>query len=133
VEPTRYEWRGDFANPELNALHAEAFAHPVEAHDWRAQVERHSLGWVTARAGGTLVGFVNVPWDGGEHAFILDTIVAASAARRGVGTALVALAADGAAAAGCQHLHVDFVEKHRAFYLGACGFAPVPAGVRRLG
>ena len=44
--------------------------------DWRAQVERHSLGWVCATdGGGSLVGFVNVAWDGGVHAFVLDTLV----------------------------------------------------------
>ena len=81
-----YTWRGDFENPEVNALHAEAFDHPVyddEGWDWHAQVERHSLGWVTARDGAHLVGFVNVAWDGQVHAFVLDTMVAASARRRG--------------------------------------------------
>jgi hypothetical protein len=34
-----YEWRGGFGNDEVNALHAEAFAHPVLADDWNAQVD----------------------------------------------------------------------------------------------
>jgi GNAT superfamily N-acetyltransferase len=132
VESHHFEWRGWFADGELAALHAAAFGHPVEPHPWRAQVARHSLGWVTARAGEILVGFVNVPWDGGEHAFVLDTIVSPTFERRGIGTRLVAMAADGAARAGCQWLHVDFDEKHRPFYLGACGFASTPAGLLRL-
>jgi hypothetical protein len=128
----RFEWRGEFVNPELNRLHAEAFGHPPEEHDWRGQVERHSLGWVTCRAGEDLIGFVNVPWDGGEHAFILDTLVSPAVGRRGIGTRLVELAAAGAAEAGCTCLHVDFDEAHRPFYLGACQFVPTAAGLRFL-
>ena len=132
METIRFDWRGTFDNHELNGLHAEAFAHAPETIDWRGQVERHSLGWVTARDGQGLVGFVNVPWDGGIHAFILDTIVAARAVRCGVGTALVARAAHEARAAGCECLHVDFEERLRPFYIGACGFEPTAAALLRL-
>ena len=128
-----YEWRGDFENAEVNALHAEGFGHPVLADDWRGQVERHSLGWVCARAGRDLVGFVNVPWDGAIHAFILDTLVSVGARRNGIGTRMVALAIEQARTAGCEWLHVDFDEEHRAFYLDACGFTSAPAGVMALG
>ncbi|MFI9379804.1 hypothetical protein [Kutzneria sp. NPDC052558] len=62
-------WRGEFTNTEVNALHASAFSHPVTSVDWWGRVQRHSLGWVCARSAGTLVGFVNVAWDGGVHAF----------------------------------------------------------------
>ena len=41
---------------------------------WRPVLER-SLTWVTAHEGDRLVGFVNVAWDGGVHAFLLDTTV----------------------------------------------------------
>lgn len=34
VTTQRIEWRGDFHNHELNALHAEAFAHPILEIDW---------------------------------------------------------------------------------------------------
>jgi len=73
-----YEWRGDFENAAVGALHAEGFGPGQVSTDWRAQVHRHSLGWVCARQDGGLAGFVNVAWDGGAHAFILDTVVAAS-------------------------------------------------------
>jgi GNAT superfamily N-acetyltransferase len=129
---TIFTWRGDFTSDELNALHAQAFGHPVEDHDWRGQVAAHSLGWVTARDDRGLVGFVNVPWDGGEHAFVLDTMVAGRRARQGLGTRLVAEAAAGAAAAGCTWLHADFNEEHRTFYLAACGFRPTGAGLLAL-
>jgi predicted N-acetyltransferase YhbS len=125
----RFEWRGEFNNSELNALHAEAFEHPVLDIDWHGQVKKHSLGWVTARDGGELVGFVNVPWDGGVHAFIVDTIVAVSWRRQGIATRLVTLATAEARAAGCEWLHVDFDDALRPFYLDACGFKPTPAGV----
>ena len=126
------EWRGDFTNAELNALHAEGFGHAVRDDDWRGQVERHSLGWVCARADGRLVGWANVPWDGGAHAFILDPVVAVRARRKGLGKRLVAAAADEARAAGCEWLHVDFDPHLRSFYFEACGFVPTDAGLIRL-
>jgi len=130
-----YVWRGSFRNPEVNALHAEAFDHVVyddEGWDWRAQVERHSLGWVTARDGADLVGFVNVAWDGQVHAFVLDAIVASSARRQGIGKELVAVAVTEARRAGCEWLHVDFEDHLRDFYFEACGFVPTNAGLIAL-
>ena len=130
-----YHWRGTFGNDEVNALHAEAFETELfsaEDWDWCEQVAGHSLGWVVAREGDTLVGFVNVPWDGLVHAWIEDTMVAASARRRGIGAELVARAADGARAAGCGWLHVDFEDHLRDFYFAACGFRPTTAGLIEL-
>jgi GNAT superfamily N-acetyltransferase len=128
----RFEWRGDFHNEELNALHAEAFEHAILQIDWLGQVKRHSLGWVTAREGRELIGFVNVPWDGGIHAFILDTMVIARWGKQRIGTRLVAVATAEARAAGCEWLHVDFDEVLRPFYLEACGFRLTPAGLIAL-
>lgn len=128
-------WRGDFENAPVNALHAEAFGHPAfpdDEWDWRHQVNEHSLGWVCARDGQELVGFVNVAWDGATHAFILDTMVAARSGRRGVGTGLVALAVSESRAAGCEWIHVDFEDHLRAFYFEACGFVPTNAGLIAL-
>lgn len=128
-----YQWRGRFGNDEINALHAEGFGHRLLDDDWWGQLNRHSLGWVIARDGEALVGFVNVAWDGGIHAFILDTLVAPAARRRGIGAALVGVAAGEASAAGCDWLHVDFDEPLRDFYFKACGFQSTPAGLIRLG
>jgi GNAT superfamily N-acetyltransferase len=100
--------------------------------DWRGQVEGHSLGWVCARAGAELVGFVNVAWGGVVHAFVLDTMVAARARRRGVGTRLVEVAVARARAAGCEWLHVDFEDHLRGFYFDACGFTSTNAGLIEL-
>jgi len=128
-----YAWRGAFTNAEVNALHAEAFGTEVfDGWDWVAQLERHSLGWVTARDDEQLAGFVNVIGDGEVHAWIQDTMVAADQRHRGIGTALVRHATDAARAAGCQFLHVDFEDHLRGFYLGACGFAPTNAGLIEL-
>jgi N-acetylglutamate synthase-like GNAT family acetyltransferase len=92
----------------------------------------HSLGWVCARGGGELIGFVNVAWDGGIHAFIIDPIVATSTHGHGVGTELIARAVAGARTCGCEWLHVDFNDDLRTFYFDACGFAPTNAGLIRL-
>jgi GNAT superfamily N-acetyltransferase len=128
-----YAWRGELGNDEINRLHAEGFGHRVLGDDWVAQLERHSLGCVTARDDdGGLAGFVNVAWDGAIHAFVLDTLVAETARRAGVGTGLVAVAVREARAAGCEWLHVDFEDHLRDFYYGACGFTPTNAGLIEL-
>lgn len=129
-----YEWRGAFTNDEVNPLHAEAFGHRVlPDDDWVGQVDRWSLGWVTARDGETLVGFVNVPWDGGVHAFVLDTMVAADAHHRGIGRGLTeAAVAAGRGHGGLEWLHVDYDDELRPFYEDACGFTPAPAGLIAL-
>ncbi len=132
---TVYSWRGIFKNNELNLLHAEAFRTRLFSDrewDWEKLVARHSLGWVTAREGERLVGFVNVVWDGFTHAWIQDVMVASTVGRQGIGTNLVAASRDAARAAGCEFLHVDFEPHLEAFYIGACGFEPAPAGLMRL-
>ncbi|HEX5630821.1 MAG TPA: GNAT family N-acetyltransferase [Acidimicrobiia bacterium] len=127
--PVQFEWRGEFANDELNRLHAEAFTHPLLEDDWKAITGRHSLGWVTARHQGELVGFVNVIGDGTVHAWIQDEMVARHARRQGIGVGLIAVATNGARAAGCEWLHVDFDEDLRGFYIDKAGFTPTGAGL----
>jgi ribosomal protein S18 acetylase RimI-like enzyme len=134
LENITYEWRGAFTNDEVNALHAEAFEHRVLDEDWVRQVGRHSLGWVCARDADGLVGFVNVAWDGGDHAFLLDTKVDPSHRRRGIGTDLVRVAVTHARQAGCEWIEVDFDDAARLapFYFDACGFRPTHAGLIHL-
>lgn len=125
-------WRGEFTNEEVNRLHADAFGHRVfdeTEWDWVALTVTHSLGWVTARSGGNLVGFVNVLWDGLVHAWLQDEMVASSARHRGIGVGLVAVVCDEAKAAGCEWLHVDFDEDLRPFYIDAAGFTPTSGGL----
>jgi GNAT superfamily N-acetyltransferase len=128
----RYLWRGDFHDTELNALHAEGFSTALLDGGWWQRLNRHSLGWVCARDGSVLVGFVNVAWDGGIHAFVLDTVVALRARRQGVGAALIDTAVRESRAAGCHWLHVDFTDDLHAFYQDACGFEPTSAGLIAL-
>lgn len=128
-------WRGEFTSEEANRLHAEAFGtrvFDVSEWDWRRLVADHSLGWVTARDGDRLVGFVNLPWDGLAHAWLQDVMVAADVRHRGLGRQLVEAAREGARAAGCEWLHVDFDDELAPFYLGACGFSPAQAGLMQL-
>jgi ribosomal protein S18 acetylase RimI-like enzyme len=128
-------WRGSFANVEVNALHAEAFEtrfYDESEWNWQALAAAHSLGWVVARDGDRLVGFVNVVWDGLVHAWLQDAMVAATHRHQGVGERLVDEAAAGARAAGCEWLHVDFDDDLAPFYFSACGFQPTQAGLIHL-
>lgn len=118
-------------NEEVNRLHAQGFNHDVFEDDWWGQVNRHSLGWVCAR-NESLVGFVNVAWDGLGHAFILDTLVDEVARRQGVGAEMVRACTEYARDAGCEWLHVDFEDHLRPFYFEACGFTPTNAGLIAL-
>ena len=127
-----YSWRSQFTNEALNGLHANAFERPNSSDDWWAQVNRHSLGWVCANLDEVLVGFVNVLWDGGVHAFILDAVVAPQAQRRGIGAEMLSMAVREARKAGCEWLHVDFEDEPRHFYYDKCGFKPTNAGVIKL-
>ncbi len=127
-----YHWRGSFDSADVEALHAEGFEHQPVIYDWKSQVAEHSLGWVCAREGADLIGFVNVAWDGAGHAFILDTLVAERARRQGIGKQLVAIAVENARSSGCEWLHVDFDDQLRDFYFEACGFKPTNAGLIAL-
>jgi GNAT superfamily N-acetyltransferase len=131
VDGIAYAWRGSLTDAEMVDL--------VEAHGgnpatgWWDRIRPRSLGWVTARdAEGLLVGFVNVISDGGDHAFILDTKTRGDHQRGGVGTRIVALAAEHAKAAGCEWLHVDFEPRLAPFSIDACGFRRTDAGLIHL-
>src|SRR3982750_1961031 len=66
----------------LNAELSEDALAQLFRESWPAAGERsleaeleHSLCWVSARLGERLIGFVNVAWNGGQHAFLLDPVV----------------------------------------------------------
>ena len=127
----QYRWRCALTDEALAALTA-SHGGRVE-RGWWVRVSPHSLGWVSAHlVDETLVGFVNLAWDGGDHAFLLDPKVRPDYQRRGVATELMRRAAEAAGEAGCEWLHVDFEERLSEFYLGACGFAPTHAGLISL-
>jgi ribosomal protein S18 acetylase RimI-like enzyme len=131
AESTTFSWRGDLTDDELYELTESHGGNPLRG--WWDRIRPRSLGWVTARsADGDLVGFVNVAWDGGDHAFLLDTKVRPNRQRRGIGTELVRIAAEQAKAAGCEWMEVDFDDDLAQFYLGACGFTPTAAGLLHL-
>ena len=126
-----YRWRGDITDEELAEL-TESHGGNSQA-GWWDRIRPHSLGWVTARASDSaVVGFVNVAWDGGDHAFLLDTKVRPDLQHRGVGTELVRIATEHARGAGCEWLHVDYEEPLAAFYVDACGFRTTPAALIHL-
>ncbi len=102
----------------------------ADTSDWRP-VLGSSLAYVCAYDGDELVAFVNVAWDGRDHAFLLDTRVHPDHRHRGLGKRLVARAVDAARRAGCTVLHVDYAAELEPFY-AACGFGPTAAGLIEL-
>jgi diadenosine tetraphosphate (Ap4A) HIT family hydrolase/GNAT superfamily N-acetyltransferase len=106
---------------------------PDTAVEGRENYEKllvHSLTWIGAFDGDRLIGYANVAWDGGVHAFLLDPTVHPKLRGRGIGTHLVKEAIAAVAEySKIEWLHVDssaeFMER---FYLPA-GFRPTPAGL----
>lgn len=125
----RYYISPPATNEELNALFAASWPY----HSWNdfTPVLQRSLAYVCAYDQNKLVGFVNLAWDGGIHAFILDTTVHPTVRRRGVGLNLVKQAVAAAQEHGIEWLHVDYEPHLQAFYQ-QCGFQPTAAGIRRL-
>ena len=118
-----------FDDAELNALFASAW----DGHRSRTfePVLKHSLVYVCAYDGDRLVGFVNVAWDGGKHAFVLDPTVHREYRRRRIATKLLDIAALRAADHGCEWLHVDYDPHLEPFYR-QCGFRHAQAGLLNL-
>ncbi|MGW6707804.1 GNAT family N-acetyltransferase [Streptomyces sp. NPDC054956] len=121
--------REALSDAELNGLFAAAW--PGHRDTSFAPVLERSLTWIAARRDGRLVGYVNVAWDGGAHAFVLDTTVHPDERRQGLGVRLVREAAEKARDAGAQWLHVDY-EPHLADFYATCGFRPTTAGLLGL-
>jgi GNAT superfamily N-acetyltransferase len=127
----RYQHNPPLGNRPLNELFAASW-NGHRQRDFQPVLKR-SLGYVGAFEAEQLIGFVNVAWDGGEHAFLLDTTVHPSLRRQGIGTRLVKEAVDVARCAGAAWLHVDFEPRLARFYVDACGFAGTSAGLIKLG
>ena len=117
------------SSDSLNALFAAAWENHV-VRDFEPVLNR-SLLYVCAFRGDALVGFVNAAWDGGLHAFLLDTTVHPDVQRRGVGVQVVQAAIVAAHERGIEWLHVDYEPHLREFY-ARCGFVPTEAGLMNL-
>jgi ribosomal protein S18 acetylase RimI-like enzyme len=87
---------------ELSHLHDSAFGSAGPVLPWSDRLARFSVSWVGAFEGPRLVGFVHAVWDGGHHAFLLDTAVRPECQRRGVGRALVERLVTDVKKAGCE-------------------------------
>ena len=113
-------------NEELNQLSLACWPD----HDWSdfGPVLARGLAYVRAYEGERLVGYVNLAWDGGIHAFVLDTTVRPSPRRRGIGRRLVEHAVQAARERGIVWIHVDF-EPHLARFYEQCGFRSTLAGL----
>lgn len=116
----------------LSRLHDSAFGSAGHVLPWSNRLARFSVSWVGAFDGGRLVGFVHAVWDGGQHAFLLDTAVDPEYRRRGVGRALVEHLVSDVRDAGCEWLHVDYKPHLRRFYEESCGFRGTDAGLLRV-
>jgi GNAT superfamily N-acetyltransferase len=125
----QYRHCPEIDNDIMNLLFSLAWENHRET-DFERQL-RHSLLWVCAYDEDRLIGFVNVAWDGGIHAFLLDTTVHPEYQRRGIGKVLVMQAARAAREEGMEWLHVDY-EPHLESFYHDCGFTPTLAGLMNL-
>ena len=114
------------SNEPMNKLFASAWDGFTKSNFEKTLA--HSLAYVCAYSGPELVGFVNLAWDGGIHAFLLDTTVHREWQRRGIGRRLVQEATRVAAERGIHWLHVDY-EPHLEQFYRECGFRPTGAGL----
>ncbi len=124
-----YRVTPSLTNDELNALHDAS----REDHTWNdfEPVLSRSLAFVCAYHENHLIGFVNLAWDGGEHSFLLDTLVHPEFRRRGIGQELVKRAVAEAGERGLKWVHVDF-EPHLQTFYDDCGFRHTAAGLIHL-
>lgn len=136
-----YQINPSVGNTVLNALFATAWPEHLFT-DFQPSLERclahiaafDEFGDESGDGSGDpsrLVGFVKLAWDGGVHAFLLDTTVELGYQRRGIGRTLVARAVQVAKMQGCTWLHVDFEPALEGFYAG-CGFQNTRAGLLQL-
>lgn len=125
----RLETNPPVTNEDLNTLFSSSWT----GHKFIdfARELREALAYVCAYADGRLIGFVKLGWDGGVHAFLLDTTVHADYQRRGIGRRLVERALEVARERGLEWVHVDYEPHLEAFYQ-SCGFRPTLAGLVNL-
>ena len=119
----------ELTNEQMNTLFSSAWP-SHKPRDFRPLLER-SLAYVATFDQSTLVGFVNIAWDGGVHGFILDTTVHADYQRQGIGLMLLKEAKRIAEQHNLEWLHVDFLPEYESFYRKA-GYRPTLAGLLEI-
>jgi len=129
TDPIRYEVKAMVSEFSLNELFINAWP-DYEARTF-GPVLAHSLTYICAFEGPRLIGFVNVAWDGGWHGFVLDTTVHRDYQRKGIGTAMMLLAAEESRKQGLAWLHADFAPHLEEFYR-KCGYRHTEAGLLRV-
>jgi GNAT superfamily N-acetyltransferase len=121
-------------NPVLSAEETTVLfrsAWGEQAPDSPPAIDR-CLAHICAYHDGRLVGFIKLAWDGGIHAFVLDTTVHPEHQRHGIGRRLVERAIEIAGRSGVEWLHVDYEQALEGFY-DRCGFQPTSAGLIHVG
>ncbi|MEP6764074.1 MAG: GNAT family N-acetyltransferase [Gemmatimonadaceae bacterium] len=121
--------RAALSDDALNDLFALTW--PAHVRRDFARVLQHSLTYFAAFEAQQLVGFVNLAWDGGSHAFVLDPTVHPRSQRQGLGSLLVRRALVAASEGGVEWVHVDYAP-HLASFYAALGFRITTAGVLRV-
>ncbi len=129
--PIEYRVKPTLQNEELNALMNRIWNNPEETNEDFQPMLKQSLTYVGAFIDEKLVGFVNVAWDGSDHAFILNTSVDPKCRRKGIGSECVRVAVEESEKAGMTWLHVDYEPEYRDFYQ-TCGFRHTEAGLIKL-
>jgi GNAT superfamily N-acetyltransferase len=114
---------------ELNTLFAVSWPN-FKPRTFQPALKRN-LAHICAYHSTLLIGFVNLAWDGGIHAFILDTTVHPDFRLRGIGQELVRRAIEAAREQGVEWVHVDYEPHLQSFYEG-CGFKSTAAGLLNL-
>lgn len=123
-----YRQRPRLTNEQLGEL-LEPETPPRERFDYE-QILSRSLTWIGAFDGDNLVGYANVAWDGGVHAFLLDPKVLPALRHQGIGTRLVKEALVAVAEHPQIHwVHVDSSEELMERFYFPAGFRPTPAGL----
>jgi GNAT superfamily N-acetyltransferase len=116
-------------NEELNVLFAAAWQHR-QPTDFQPILSR-SLVYICGYMADVLVAYVNLAWDGGSHAFLLDTTVHPKVQRQGIGLKIVQAAIAAAREHGIAWIHVDY-EPHLHDFYTRCGFSQTMAGLINL-
>lgn len=129
LDGIEFRRRPRLGNDELGALFDANWDGARSSYD-HTRVLAHSLTWIGAYHDGRVVGYVNMAWDGGVHAFLLDTTVDRRYRHRGIGTRLVAEAlAATAEESGIEWVHVDSSPELLAGFYTPAGFRGTAAGL----